>query len=143
MRILLPIVLFALVAPLRADFVDSLSAAERDQLGISRLTTEERTRLNAAVEAYRRQGEIAAATAAGERGTEGLPYRARLKGKFRGWSGGTVFEFEDGQVWKQVGTDQYVLPASTAPELEIIESQHGHHRLTLKDGAWVNVKRLK
>lgn len=164
MRVRTLMLLCVLVSSLgAAEFTDTLSAEEKARLGVDRLSPEQVTALNAAVERYRRTGEAAAAAAAvetykkveepkvitrvvkevKEEQEAALRVESRIKGKFRGWFGGTVFQLENGQIWKQVGSDTYAAPAMESPEVEISKSRYGHYRLRLADGAWVNVKRLQ
>ena len=35
---------------------------------------------------------------------------SRIKGEFSGWTGDTVFELENGMVWKQVETGTFYIP---------------------------------
>jgi len=153
----------AAVCALAADFTGSLTREEMEKLGLDKLSPEQRAALDAAVERYKQTGETAAAAAAVEtyKKTEqpkvvtqalaeekeeresSLRVESRIKGKFRGWFGGTVFQLENGQIWKQVGSDTYAAAAMESPEVEIAKSRYGHYRLRLADGAWVNVKRLQ
>ncbi|MEM1412288.1 MAG: hypothetical protein AAGH19_08005 [Pseudomonadota bacterium] len=36
-----------------------------------------------------------------------------IKGEFRGWTGDTVFELENGMIWQQVETGSFAIPATT------------------------------
>ena len=67
---------------------------------------------------------------------------ARVVGEFRGWQGGTYFPLENGQVWRQVGTDIYELPPVPQAEVEIVQSSNGYWRLKY-GGGWITVKRLQ
>ena len=67
---------------------------------------------------------------------------ARVVGEFRGWQGGTYFPLENGQVWRQVGTDIYELPPVPQAEVEIVPSSNGYWRLNY-GGGWITVKRLQ
>ena len=69
-------------------------------------------------------------------------FTARVVGPFRGWSGGTYFPLENGQVWRQVGSESYELPVVANAEVEIFQSNNGYWRLRY-DGAWITVKRLQ
>lgn len=146
-----------------ADFTATLSPRETAELGLDKLSDKQKKALNAAVDRYRQNGEKAAADAAvesyknneqpkvvkqalaeqAEHRESSARVESRIKGKFRGWFGGTIFQLENGQVWKQVGSETYAAPAMESPEVEIAKSRYGHYRLRLSDGAWVNVKRLQ
>jgi hypothetical protein len=67
---------------------------------------------------------------------------ARVVGKFRGWSGGTYFPLENGQVWRQSGTEDVEMPPVQNAEVEIYRSGSGYWRLRY-NGAWITVKRLQ
>jgi hypothetical protein len=69
-------------------------------------------------------------------------FTARVVGPFRGWSGGTYFPLENGQVWRQVGSESNDLPLVQNAEVEIFQSSSGYWRLRY-DGAWITVKRLQ
>lgn len=69
-------------------------------------------------------------------------FTARVVGPFRGWNGGTYFPLDNGQVWRQVGTDSNELPVAQNVEVEIYQSSAGYWRLKY-DGAWITVKRLQ
>jgi cell pole-organizing protein PopZ len=148
-----------------AGFVESLSPEERTKLGLENLTAEQRRALDAAVDRYREGGEQKAAVAAVEEYKRKEEPRvvaqavqkqkaaaaaasveriqSKIKGKFRGWFGGTIFELENGQIWKQTSSETYAATVVDSPEVEISKSNYGYFRLRLQDGAWVNVKRIK
>ncbi len=69
-------------------------------------------------------------------------FTARIAGPFRGWSGGTYFPLENGQVWRQVGTESNEQPLAHNVEVEIYQSGSGYWRLRYQ-GAWITVKRLQ
>jgi len=69
-------------------------------------------------------------------------FTARVVGEFRGWHGGTYFPLENGQVWRQSGTESNALPVVNTAEVEIYKSSNGYWRLKY-EGAWVTVKRLQ
>ena len=72
----------------------------------------------------------------------GERFTARVIGPFRGWSGGTYFPLENGQVWRQVGTESNELPLRQNAEVEIYQSKNGYWRLRF-EGAWITVRRLQ
>ncbi|HUR59701.1 MAG TPA: hypothetical protein VM029_18420 [Opitutaceae bacterium] len=69
-------------------------------------------------------------------------FTARVAGTFRGWSGGTYFPLENGQVWRQTGSESNELKPMQNAEVEIYQSKNGYWRLRY-DGAWITVKRLQ
>jgi hypothetical protein len=69
-------------------------------------------------------------------------FTGRVVGEFRGWRGGTYFPLDNGQVWRQAGTENYELPPVQNAEVEIYKSNSGYWRLSYA-GAWITVKRLQ
>lgn len=66
--------------------------------------------------------------------------RATIINDFNGWSGNTIFELDNGQIWKQDEYD-YDYNYSYRPEAIIYESGYGY-KITV-EGKSVGVKRLK
>ncbi len=66
----------------------------------------------------------------------------RVVGDFQGWRGGTYFAFENGQIWRQTGTEVNELPTVRNAEVEIYRSGSGYWRLRYGD-AWITVKRVQ
>jgi hypothetical protein len=173
---LLRALLFVLgvASPLAAapSFTASLTAADRERLGLSALSPAQLAALDAAVAAFhaappaaREVGASvasaplaprvapavqtqpapaapAAARAVRPGGTEAERFTARVVGEFRGWSGGTYFPLENGQVWRQVGSESNELPPSRGAVVEIYPSGSGYWRLRY-EGAWITVRRLQ
>ena len=71
--------------------------------------------------------------------------RTRVKGEFKGWTGTTVFQLENGQAWVQEDRfDRQWIPTMTDPEVEIRRSGLGGWKLyVLPRRYWVRVKRLE
>lgn len=69
-------------------------------------------------------------------------FTARVIGPFHGWSGGTYFPLENGQVWRQVGGESYELGTIQNAEVELFKSNNGYWRLRY-NGEWITVKRLQ
>jgi flagellar motor protein MotB len=69
-------------------------------------------------------------------------FTAHVVGEFRGWQGGTYFPLENGQVWRQSGTESVEMPPEPNAEVEIYRSKNGYWRLRYH-GAWITVKRLQ
>lgn len=174
-RLVLGAGVFAVVlraAELPRTFSQSLSAEQRQQLGLANLSPEQLARLDAAIADYNRgetalavrQAEKNAATAAvanykkqeepgviartldvfKRRQAEDNRERftSRVVGEFRGWQGGTYFPLENGEVWRQVGTELNEIPPETNAAVEIYRSNSGYWRLKY-GGAWITVKRLQ
>lgn len=67
----------------------------------------------------------------------------RIAGTFKGWSGQTLFRFENGQTWVQDDkSDSYWVPAQPGPDVEIRRSNFGGWKMSLPNGRWVRVKRV-
>jgi hypothetical protein len=66
----------------------------------------------------------------------------KIKGKFSGWSGNTVFELENGQKWRQIGSEVYYVSPVDSPAV-LIEKVFGGWRLYDQQGGWVKVVRIK
>lgn len=63
-------------------------------------------------------------------------------GEFRGWSGGTYFPLDNGEVWRQVGSEINELPPASGAQVELFRSSSGYWRLKY-GGSWITVKRLQ
>ncbi len=89
---------------------ERMSAADFKRAGLDKLSEEELAALNAWLQqdSTRRGVAVAAEDRRGMRATstndEG-PISSRLPGEFTGFSNGTVFRLENGQVWRAVDTD--------------------------------------
>ncbi len=171
-------------------FSQTLTAAEKQRLGLAGLSSAQLAALDAAVGAYTRgetttavqqavqqverkteakvqQAEQKAAVAAEvavadykkkkepgvvARAVEAFKgkaeddkrerFSARVVGEFRGWHGGTYFPLDNGQVWRQSGSESNSLPVVQNAEVEIYRSGSGYWRLKY-EGAWITVKRLQ
>jgi hypothetical protein len=153
----------------RAGFVESLTPAQRQALGLSALTPEQAAAVDDAVDSYSKKHDevvatkaavaavaeykqkeepaaIAKAVASGKaqaKSDEIVRITAHVTGKFSGWAGGTLFPLDNGQTWAQVGTDSYfVSPISNAP-VEILKAPSGYFRLYFGDAPWITVRRVK
>lgn len=109
-----------------------LSEREYREAGLHKLTPEERVKLSGYLFGWKTPSPPVAESAtptstvedsegASEFGEETLPVetqektrspkqiQSRLTGPFTGWNGGTVFELENGQVWRQTDDDQFIV----------------------------------
>jgi hypothetical protein len=70
---------------------------------------------------------------------------SRIRGRFNGWGGHTIFTLENGQVWVQSNsTDSLWVPTREDPEVEIRPVSIGGWRLFLRGtGFWLRVRRVK
>jgi len=153
----------------RAGFVESLTTAQLQALGLAGLTPAQAAAVDDAVESYAKKHDevvatkaataavaeykqkeepaaIAKAVASGKaqaKSDEIVRIVAHVTGKFAGWSGGTLFPLDNGQTWQQVGSDSYfVAPVTNAP-IEILKAPSGYFRLYFGDAPWVTVRRVK
>ena len=156
-----------------AGFLDQLSPEQRRKLGLDQLSADQLAELAAAVETYRQTGEVAAAKQPAEsavaeykkkeepsvvsRALEVFKRKqeqeksaeeritAVLQGRFSGWSGGTLFRLDNGQVWRQAASDNYHTKTRENVPVVIYKSASGYYRLRILDdeGAWVTVRRVQ
>ena len=70
---------------------------------------------------------------------------SRIRGRFNGWGGHTIFTLENGQVWVQSNSgDSLWIPAVQDPEVEIRPASLGGWRLYLRGtNYWLHVHRVK
>ena len=166
----LSLLFLALAGPARpAGFLDTLTAGQKKQMGLDRLTATQAADINAAVEHY--QGKDVAVLTQQAADTAVAEYKAKqepgvvaralsifkqkqeeqnvdrlachLRGSFSGWSGGTLFTLDNGQVWQQVGPDIYYITPVDDAIVELRKAASGYHRLYLSDGRWITVKRVR
>lgn len=134
----------------RAAGLDKLSEAE---LAALNAWIEHNVRLaDPAVAAAVAQGQIpaagAAAPAAAESrvGFENAPREevvSSISGLFKGWTGKTKFELDNGQVWQQVEEDRYDMNAES-PKVTIEPGSFGTWRLRIEGyNRTTPVKRIK
>jgi len=137
---------------------ERMSRAERQATGINKLTQAELEALNAWLSRQQAEvveREVAEATQAIEaqqqeqaQDRRGLRERiadvftgddgdsdtitSRLVGTFDGWEDETVFELENGMVWRQAETSRYRVRPSTNPEVVIHRGVFDRWRLQVK-----------
>ena len=162
----------SLTPVVQAGFLDGLSAEQKTRLGLDHLTPAQATAIDEAVERYK-GGEVtalkqqAAAQAVADYKAKQEPvvvaqavdsYKQQQKsapgpgneriachiqGSFTGWSGHTLFTLDNGQVWRQAGSEVYVVPAVEDAIVEIRKAPSGYYRLYLSDGRWITVQRVR
>jgi len=152
-----------------AGFLESLSAEQKKQMGLDGLTAAQAAAVNEAVAHYQ-AGNVAAltqqaaATAVADYKAKQEPavvahavdvarqkqaednqerVAAHIRGPFKGWSGGTLFTLDNGQVWQQTGTEVYYITPVDDAIVELRKAPSGYHRLYLSDGRWITVKRVR
>jgi hypothetical protein len=96
-----------------------LSPEQFHDTGLDQLSEEQLRRLNALLRDDR-AAQVAAVRKEVEREADrgGLlrrdrePAVTKITGEFRGWSNGTRFQLENGQVWRVIDTPEYYVPKS-------------------------------
>lgn len=148
-----------------AKFSDTLPPDQRAAIGLAKLSATEIAALDAAVDAYRKSAEAAAtkqAVAEYKKHDEpGVVSRAlaafkaqdtaarkqhifaHVEGRFSGWDGHTVFQLDNGQVWRQIGSSMYYISPVKNPSVEIYPTSSGVYRLQLDEGPSVVVQRVR
>lgn len=132
---------------------DHMSRQELDATGVSSLSAEEREKLNAWIADH--FSKTRNSNQAGDAGVgiaqEQPPSTKQDSGKivarvvsdFDGWSGDTVFELDNGQVWKQRHKGRYVYTGDDS-KVVIEKNFFGFHELHHPaSGRSVGVKRLE
>jgi hypothetical protein len=140
---------------------ERMTGKEFTAAGLDKLTAEELAALNrwlrdhsvatldTPVARGRVAGEAALGAVADKRGFEGAETNREtivspLVGEFTGWDGDTVFELENGMIWKQDETDTYVARAMVNPVVTIKAGMFNSWRLSVEGyNKWVQVKRIQ
>lgn len=108
-RILVALLVVLLAQPAWSQAFSSLeermSTAEFKAAGLDKLSSEELATLNAWLQREGLRAAAAAPSAEDRRGLTGAretrgEIHSRVVGEFRGWSGNSRFELENGQVWQ-------------------------------------------
>lgn len=143
---------------------ERMSYDDFQNAGLEKLSPEELTHLNNWIRSHSLGGEegvlLTAATAAGPqeypagfnpdrigfrdyRG-EPVPIVTRIKGEFDGWRGDTVFEMENGMIWRQIQQDILGIRPRTNPDVTLEPGLFGAWYLKL-DGVnkRIQVKRVE
>jgi hypothetical protein len=155
------------------DFWTQLTPAERAAAGIDQLTEQQQAALNvlagrfakegathtiqAALDRARAEGAaVAKAEAKAEEKKQKIAnaglavrdddetIRTRIAGEFRGWTGSTTFQLENGQTWQQTDRENRFFPKMVNPEVELVPSKMAGWKMTLvSEGLWIRVKRIR
>jgi hypothetical protein len=154
LAVLLGLITTGLVAQTERPFTQQLSAEDYAAAGLGKLTAAERATLDRLVAQGppRPPAPVAAAPMAVRptpsadsasvpdqarvrRSSEATSPRvisSRLVGTFRGWTGSTVFELENGQRWVQVGGESYnAYPPRENPVVEVRPAMMGTYLLKI------------
>lgn len=140
---------------------ERMTGQEFTEAGLDKLTDEELAALNrwlrdhsvATLDTPVARGSAAGATGLGavadKRGFEGAETSKEtivspLVGEFTGWDGDTVFELENGMVWKQDETDRYSTRTLVNPVVTIKSGMFNSWRLSVEGyNKWIQVKRIQ
>ncbi len=140
---------------------ERMTGQEYRDTGLHKLSPEELAALNAwirrhvplSAEPLRAPEADQPATASTTEDTRGLrqrpeqadgPIVSRVVGPFTGWDGNTVFELENGMVWRQNESGTFYIPETHSAEVEISESLLGGWRLRVKGyNRRVSVERVR
>ena len=131
----------------------AMSPGEFEQAGLSKLSPEERARLDEFIRGYVSASSEKAATAAVDQAAkEGKVKRnepeviqSSIVGTFRGYTGRTTFTLENGSVWKQSQQVSRTYPPIDSPPVLIIKgtSMLAGYRMYIAGGGNIRVVRLK
>ena len=125
-RIVVPAVLCLLLSALPAlaqqfsSLEERMSAADFKAAGLDKLSPEELKYLDGWLQAHQKARMVSPSGKpvfyADEDRKE---FETHLVGSFGGWSGGTQFNLNNGQVWKQAESGAYSCPTMTNPKVTI------------------------
>jgi hypothetical protein len=131
----------------------AMSPQAFEQAGLSKLSPEERARLDEFIRGYAAASSEKAATAAVDQATkEGKVKRnepevmqSAIVGTFRGYDGRSTFTLENGTVWKQSQQVSRAYPAIESPPVLVIKgtSVLSGYRMYIAGGGNIRVSRLK
>lgn len=139
-----------------ADFPGTqkaMSPAEFEQAGLSKLSPEERARLDEFIRRYAASSSEKAATAAVDQAArEGKVKRnepeviqSAIVGRFTGYTGGSTFTLQDGSVWKQSQQVSRTYPAIDSPPVLVVKgtSMLAGYRMYIAGGGNIRVRRIR
>lgn len=135
-----------------ADFpgVEKLMSPKAfEEAGLSKLTPEERARLNEFIRSYAASTNQEAANAAVDRAVKDNKIasqpqiiESRIVGRFTGYNGRSRFQLENGQLWAQSQQVTQKYPPIDSPPVIIVKAGWGH-RMYVLGGGNVRVSRMK
>jgi hypothetical protein len=151
----LPLLFGALALPLMAHaqherpLAERMSPAEFHAAGLDRLTPAQLQSLDAWLRAHEKPATTRVVDASGapvfypDEKKRSL-IEAHVVGDFSGWTGRNLLTLDNGQQWKQVGSDTVMCTTSSAPAVKVRPSLFGNwlmHVEGCNDSA--HVKRIK
>jgi hypothetical protein len=152
---------FALPLALAQQFSsleERMSSSDFKAAGLDKLSPEELSRLNAFIknevqarttqarEAGAREQDRNEAARIGLKDYHGERNEivSRIPGTFKGWSGGTIFTLENGQVWRQTDGSQFVGIHLESPTVHITPGLVGGWNLQVEGyGSYAKVERVQ
>ena len=156
---LVPLVLIVSAALAQAQNSDfpgvqkAMSPEAFEQAGLSKLSPEERARLDEFIRGYAAASSEKAATAAVDQAAkEGKVKRnepeviqSTIVGTFRGYDGRSTFTLENGTVWRQSQQVSRAYPAVESPPVLVIKgtSMLAGYRMYIAGGGNIRVSRVK
>ncbi len=127
----------------------AMSPGAFEQAGLSKLSPEERARLDEFIRGYVAVTSEKAATAAVDDAVKNRKVKepeiieSRLVGKFTGYTGRTRFALENGQVWAQAQQDSRSFPPVDSPPVLIVQTGLGGHRMYILGGGNLRVGKVR
>ncbi len=131
----------------------AMSPEAFEQAGLSKLSPEERARLDEFIRGYAAATSEKAATAAVDEAAksgkvkrnEPEVIQSSIVGTFRGYDGRTTFRLENGTVWKQSQQVSRAYPAIESPPVLIIKgtSMLAGYRMYIAGGGNIRVRPVK
>jgi len=110
-----------------------MSNAEFSAAGLDRLSDEELQALNVWLVRYT-AGEAVILRIDNQEVREAskkFELLSRISGDFRGWSGETIFQLDNGQIWRQRLRGRYTYTGPPNPEVRITRTWMGFYKLTV------------
>ena len=152
------VILAASLASLSAEEIETrefpgvqkaMSPKAFEEAGLSKLTPDERARLDEFIRRYAASARQEAASVAVEKAVKDNKIAAqpqviesRIVGPFKGYDGRTRFTLENGQVWAQSQQDSRAYPPSDSPPVIIVKSGWGH-RMYILGGGNIRVSKIR
>lgn len=126
----------------------AMSAKAFEDAGMSKLSSEERARLDEFIRGYVATSSEKAATAAVDQAvktnkvTEPEVIQSKIVGRFSGYNGRSRWTLENGQVWAQSQQDERAYPPTESPAVLIVKSGWGH-RMYILGGGDIRVSKIR
>jgi len=156
-RLIAPLVLLlscAVATAAETSFTSTLSPDDLKATGLDGLSAEQIQRLDALVEHYRSaevKREVVKAEKKRRVEEAGLEFEhaiprleSRIVGTVDGWSGGTTFTLENGQIWKLANRETYIHYKNVKnPPVVLEKATFGNYWLRIDGFPGVRVRRVK